>query len=36
MSKGSITTERESDSLEVSAQLKASFKKNSDRTQSLE
>ncbi len=36
MSKGPITTERENDSLEVSAQLKASFKKNPDETQSLE
>ena len=32
----SSTTERDDDSLDVSAQLKASFKKNPDGTQSLE
>ena len=36
MSKSSTVTERENDSLEVSAQLKASFKRNFDGTQSLE
>ncbi len=36
MSKGSITAERENDSLDVSAQLKASFKKNTDGTESLQ